>query len=130
MPKNPVTHVEGFEELNAALRRIGERATGLLLRNAAEAGAKVIEDEARRLAPRATGALADGISIAPGRLQSGRAQINVSFGAKQWYGRRSELGTKYLPARPFLRPAIDTKAEEAKNAVGASLWEALKAVLK
>ena len=142
MKKNPVAHVEGFEELNKALRDVGNRAGGLVLEKAAEAGAKIIADEAKRLAPRKTGALAEGITIEPARIQNGRAQINIGFSKKTWYGRLVELGhhvrrakkgqkntSKFVPPHPFLRPAFDAKAAEAVDAVENSLRDQLRDVL-
>ena len=129
MRKNPVLHVEGFDELNAALRAVGDRATGILLRNAAEEGAKIIADEARRLAPRDTGALAEGIGLQPGRIQQGRAVFSVGYGKRQWYGRLVEYGTKFIAARPFLRPAFEAKAQAAREAVSDYLRRALRDVL-
>jgi HK97 gp10 family phage protein len=128
--RNPVVSVDGFDELNAALRAVGNRTTGLVLEKAAKAGAEVIAAQAKRLAPRDTGALADGIDVEPGRLQQGRAQYGISYNKRQWYGRLIELGTKFMPAHPFLRPAMDTKAEEASDAVGASLRDSLRDVLE
>lgn len=127
--KNPLIHLEGADELNQALRRVGDRASGILLKQAAEAGAEVIADEAKRLAPRDTGALADGITAKVHRAQHGRAQVNIGIGKREWYGQLIELGTEKMPARPFLRPALDSKAEEAIEAVGDALRNALRDVL-
>jgi HK97 gp10 family phage protein len=121
--------LEGAEELNDALKRLGDRTTGLLLKKAAEAGANVIAEEAKRLAPRDSGDLAEGIHAEPGRIQQGRAQYNIGFGKHEWYGQFVELGTEHSAAQPFLRPAFDTKAEEAKDKVGEVLRDALKDVL-
>lgn len=139
--KNPVMHLDGFEELNAALRSVGTRAGGLVLRDAAEAGAKVIAEEARRLCPKKSGKLAEGITAEVGRLQQGRAQFNVSFNKAQWYGKLVELGHAlrrkrrgkvigHVPPHPFLRPALDTKAEEATKTVGDVLRAELRDVLE
>lgn len=127
--KNPLLHLEGADELEAALKRLGDRTTGLLLKQAAEAGAEVIAEEARRLAPRDTGALAEGIEAEVHRLQQGRAQFNIGYGKEEWYGRLLEQGTEKMPAKPFLRPALDTKAEEAAEAVENVLRDALREVL-
>jgi HK97 gp10 family phage protein len=127
--KNPVLHVEGADALNKALRSVGDRAGGLVLRKAAEAGAKVIEDEAKRLAPRDTGALAAGITAEARRIQQGRAVFDIGIGKREWYGRLVELGTEKMPAHPFLRPALDAKAEEAQQAVSEALRDALAEVL-
>jgi len=129
MPKNPIAYVEGADELNRALRQVGDRVTGLLLQQAAEKGAEIIAEEARRLAPRDTGALAEGIGVQPGRLQQGRAQMNIGPGKAEWYGELVEIGTEKMAAQPYLRPALDGKAEEAKDAVADALRDSLKDVL-
>ena len=122
-------HVEGADALNEALRAVGGKVSGLLLQKAAKAGAEVIAEEAARLAPKDTGALSDGIVAEAGRLQQGRAQINVGPGKDEWYGAKQEFGTERMPAQPFLRPAFDAKAEEAQKAVENVLRDALKDVL-
>lgn len=138
--KTQAVYVEGFDELNKALRSVGNRAGGLVLRNAAEAGAKVIVDEAQRLAPKKSGKLAASIRAVVGRLQAGRVQVNISYGKDAWYGglvelghalRRKRRGKEYghVPPKPYLRPALDGKAEEAKDAVAASLRASLRDVL-
>lgn len=123
--KNPVVHVEGAEALNRALRAVGNRATGLLLRQAAEKGAEVLAEEARRIAPRDTGRLAEGLHAKVGRVQAGRVQVNVSYDKRQWYGKLVEEGTVHQATKPFLRPALDAKKDEAKQVVGDELKRAL-----
>jgi HK97 gp10 family phage protein len=127
--KNHLVTLEGAEDLDRALRQVSGRATGLTLARAADAGAQVIAEEAKRLAPRDTGALADGITVQPGKLQQGRAQINVGPGKDEWYGALQELGTEHMPAHPFLRPALEGKKDEAAEAVRDVLREALKGFL-
>jgi HK97 gp10 family phage protein len=127
--KNHLVTLEGAEELDRALRQVSGRATGLTLARAADAGARVIAEEAKRLAPRDSGDLAEGITVQPGRLQQGRAQINVGPGKDEWYGALQELGTKHMAANPFLRPAIEGKQAEAVEAVLDVLRDALKGFL-
>jgi HK97 gp10 family phage protein len=127
--KNTVAYLDGADELNRALKSVGDRASGLLLRKAGEAGARVIVDEARRLAPKKSGALAEGITAEVARVQVGRVQVNIGYSRKTWYGRLIEQGTKFIAARPFLRPALDAKASEAQEAVSASLRASLRDVL-
>lgn len=100
--KNSIAHLEGAKELNAALRSLGDRAGGLLLRKAAEAGAEVIRAEAERLAPRDTGLLSESIEDQTKRLQVGRAQIDVGPEKGAFYGQFLEKGTENMPAKPFL----------------------------
>lgn len=129
MAKNRTSYVEGADKLDAALKRIGDRATGLLLKEATQKGANIIAAEARRLAPRKSGKLAEGIHAEITTSQAGRAVADVSFNRKQWYGRLIEKGSKNMAAKPYLRPALDTKADEAEQAVADFLWDAIQDVL-
>jgi HK97 gp10 family phage protein len=126
---NFTMHLEGVEELNNALREIGDRATGLALRKAAEAGAEVIADEAKQRAPVKTGQLRESITVAPGPMKQGKAEYRIGPGKKAWYGSLIEFGTKFIPARPFLRPALDVAKDEAQEAVTKSLRHTLRDVL-
>jgi len=120
--KNPLFHLEGADELNEALRRLSDRASGELLRQAADAGAEVIRAEAERIAPRDTGVLASNIEDRAIRRQMiGRAQIDIGPTREAWYARFVEIGTSRMQAKPFLRPAFDAKKDEAVRAVRAVL---------
>jgi HK97 gp10 family phage protein len=130
MPKNRTSYLEGADKLDAALKRIGDRATGLLLREAVQKGADIIAEDAKRRAPRKTGALAEGIHAEITTSKQGQAVADVSYNKKAtWYGGLVEKGTKNMPAQPYLRPALDEKAEEAEEAVAEYLWEVLQDVL-
>jgi len=127
--KTSAVYLEGFDELDAALKEVGNRTTGLLLKQAVQVGAQPIVDEAKRLAPKRTGALAESIQQQDGKMQQGRANIDVSYGRKRWYGGLIERGTSKMAAKPYLRPALEAKAQEATDAIGAFLRDALKGVL-
>jgi len=129
MAKNRTSYVEGADVLDHALKRVGDRATGLLLRDAVQKGADVIAEEAKRKAPRRSGALAEGIHGEVVTSKQGQAVADVSFNKKQWYGGLVEKGTKNMPAKPFIRPAFDEKADEAEEAVADFLWHALEDVI-
>lgn len=128
--KNPVLHVEGAEELNEALRSVGERAGGILLQHAAEAGAEIIAEDARERAPEDEGDLKKGIGYRTRRRQAGRTIVEIGNGRAEWWGKLVELGTSKTPAKPWLRPALDGKASEARDAVAAKLRELLRDVLR
>lgn len=115
--KHQTTYLEGADELNEALRELSDRAGGKIVKEAAEAGAEVIRTEASRLAPRDTGLLAESQTDRPHRLQIGRSQIDIGPSKDAWYGRLLELGTKKMSAKPFLRPALDARKDEAIAAV-------------
>ncbi len=143
-----VFRVEGLDALEVALRQMPNATAGAVLERAALKGGDVIATEARRRAPRHTGALADrGINVRLARIKEGvRVTIGttrtffyaiiIEFGSKAhvvkargargkrvladkvagiFFGREVQIPA--LPPRPFLRPALDTKAEEAVEAL-------------
>jgi len=123
-------HIEGADELKRAMKKVGDRTSGLALRNAVEKGATVLKDEAVLRAPRKTGNLRDNIEVQAKRIQVGRVMYDIGVTAKAWYARFIEKGTKYIAAKPFLRPTLDTKKEDATKAVEDELRRSLKDVLE
>lgn len=86
----------------------------VLLRNL-EASAEPLVRSARAGAPKATGAGAASIraELAPG--VDAAWEVRVSWDQLHYYMRFHELGTRYLPADPFLRPALDRYAGVARG---------------
>uniref|UniRef100_A0A6M3K5G2 Putative tail protein n=1 Tax=viral metagenome TaxID=1070528 RepID=A0A6M3K5G2_9ZZZZ len=106
--------LEGFEDLEAAIRKLGEDVQGEILRDAVDAGAEIVRDVASQLAPRDTGFLADHIvKERQWTRTQNTADTYVGPSKEAWYGRFPEMGTTFQPAQPFLRPALD----ETKNSV-------------
>lgn len=70
--------------------------------------AAAIRDEARRRAPKDTGAGARSIKVQRSFDRSSRGvSYHVSWDKQHYYMGFQELGTVNRPARPFLRPAAD-----------------------
>jgi HK97 gp10 family phage protein len=118
--------LEGMEDLEAALRRLGEDVQGEVLREAVDAGAEIVRDVASQLAPRSQ----DGShGHAPGFLSEhiekdrqwtrtqNTADTHVGMTKEAWYGRLQETGTVYQPAQPFLRPALDETKDDVVNEI-------------
>lgn len=117
--------VEGLKELDARLRSLGPRLARQGLRAAVNAGAQVIKKAAQGFAPVLTGRLkrkaiyvrrAKELS----RIGSENYVVAVRTGRKQqkkdqdaYYWWFVEFGTKKMAAQPFLRPAFETKKNEA-----------------
>jgi HK97 gp10 family phage protein len=119
--------VYGVKALIRKFESLEESVAGQTLEQAAMAGAEVVRQEASRRAPRRTGMLAGHIVA---ELKEGSAErVSVAIGPDKdaFYGMFQELGTVHHPAQPFLRPALDEKANEATRAVG---WELGRAVNK
>jgi HK97 gp10 family phage protein len=129
--------VKGLKELNQTLQQLPVKLERNILRGAIRAGANVIVEDARRRAPvlsvfdprRVFGALAKSIRVrgvqskngvlvggvfAGGVADVGRGKEKVQ--ADAFYARFVEYGTSKMAARPFLRPAIDSKTPAAIDA--------------
>ena len=114
--KRAVARLDGVEDLQAALKRLGEDTQGRHLRDAAAAGAEITRSVASQLAPRSEdgahgnppGFLAEHIEaeVKWTRTQD-KAEVHVGMHKDAWYGRLQETGTQFHPAQPFLRPALD-----------------------
>lgn len=153
--------IKGGKELNALLQQLPVEVETKILRNALGAGANVIRDEARVLVPKKSGALAQAIKsvrgtrntegqvVAKVRLKGRHSflglfmehgvlphQIWVRAGKDSLVINGVAIGKKVwhpgIAPRPFMRPALDTKAGEAVQAVAGYLtrylsWGSIKA---
>lgn len=144
MTRYKSVHIEGLRELTRALKELPDRVAKNGLRSAVYAGARVIQTEARQRAPVAEkptrpnqpkpGTLRRAIIMKHLREQSGRHRqvfaITVRRGKKYrnqgkkknlsqdaWYWHFIEFGTIKMAARPFLRPALESKRLAAVAAI-------------
>jgi HK97 gp10 family phage protein len=128
------TDLVGVENLEAAIRKLGEDMQGEILRDAVDAGAEIVRDVASQLAPRSTdgshghkpGFLAE--NIVTDRVWTktqNTADTHVGMTKAAWYGRLQETGTVYQPAQPFLRPALDETKNDVVDAVAEHLRNAI-----
>lgn len=86
----------------------------------------LVEDEARRLVPVRSGALKRSITHTFPRKGKRAHEVEVLMGFKPPISRRAhltEFGTVHAAARPFMRPALDSKAGEAIRKMGAELHD-------
>ena len=123
----------GFRELDRALAKLAKGPTPEQERAALHAGAELVAVEARRLAPVDTGALRDSIAVTDDRDarvygKVNGADVSVFVGpvgsteeGDVFYARFVEFGTRYMQAQPFMRPAIQSKREEAERLVLSTL---------
>ena len=145
--------IKGLAELDRALRELPDRVARNGLRASVYAGAKVIRDEAKARAPKAAKSLGAN-QPPPGTLKRsvilkhirelsslGRQTffVLVRHGKKYrkqgkrgtlsqdaWYWRFLEFGTRKKTARPFLRPALETKRREATQAIKERLTQRIE----
>jgi phage gpG-like protein len=115
-------------------------ASGATLAKAVMAGGQVVEAHAKINASRGrpglnvvTGNLVNSISTVLSKSTDTSAEADV--GPAAVYGRIHELGGiaghgSHIPARPYLRPAVDEHMGQIEDAVGAVLKDALEGATK
>lgn len=138
-----ITRFKGGAELQKALNQLPAKLERNVMRSALRQGANVIRDEARSNVPVKTGALKKSIKVST-RARRGQVTATLKAGGKDaFYAHMVEYGTaphdiavkskkvlvfedggKATRARhpgispkPFMRPAVDDKADEAVQAV-------------
>lgn len=124
--------IDGLKELGQAMRGLTEDVNKRIARAATGAAAQVIRKQAIQNAPVDTGNLKRNIiakrlppaetSLTSEHIVTVR-QGKVTKKQKEkglkdaFYGRFVEFGTVKAPAQPYLRPAFDSKKEEAVRAM-------------
>jgi HK97 gp10 family phage protein len=140
--------VDGLKELHAAMKELPKAAEGRVLRNALNAGARIIQKDARERAPilaeprkdREPGRLRRNIvflrdraskfaqSVVIGVRASSRRKESDPKNAFYWrfieFGWTTKSG-QHIPARPFLRPAFEAKKHAALAAIKEKMIEGL-----
>lgn len=140
--------ITGAREMENLLRQLPDYIAKKTLTKALREAAQPILDEARTLAPvgkeskgrvrlRRTkrgkvsisnyGKLKPSLKIVtvPARLTAYSATVAVTVG-KAFWGMFVEFGTRHMSARPFMRPAFETRKSEALNRLGKSLGEEIE----
>ncbi len=133
--------LEGVDELNRVFKKLPKKLRQSAVLNATRAGARVIRDEAKRLAPKDTGALRKGIKVITPKKAARTSERLVTVGVKgdaAFRAHFTEFGTgggvigsgprkgQVIPpqsAQPFLRPAVTNKGREAIRIIAESLGD-------
>lgn len=137
--------IEGGDALIAAYRRLSDATKGKVLRSATLQAARPVRDEARRLVPVRTGKLKRAIGLRTKMLHPTVAEASIGFNRKMaWYGGMVELGHRlvkgkrkkdkrvigHVPAKPYLRPALDNMAQTAEDRMRAALRRSIERAVK
>lgn len=123
-------------DLDAFTKAIGEILPASLeakgARKGSRAAAKIVAEDARKLAPVDTGALEKSLKVRArkrSRRNKGLVGHSVVTGEKTlrgtefFYGAFRELGTKFQEADPFLRPALYGNQQEVIRAFKEAVME-------
>jgi HK97 gp10 family phage protein len=140
----PVT-VEGSDSLTRKFNQLSAIAQGRTLERALVSGALLIQNEAKRQAPKLTGNLARSIHIGghedmnPGGQgintsgvgvpspEIGETDAAVYVGTDVIYAPYVEFGTSRMSAQPYLRPAFDSQQSAAIREIGQALLQLINA---
>ena len=130
-------NVQELAALTDRLRDIEAKIAKKALRTAARKGMSIVRDQVKANAPEDTSDDADNIKTkAFIALQTSyrrgvlSVRVGVRGGAKQnpdtpWYWRFQELGSKYIAAKPFMQPALESNAEKVFEVITEELKKAL-----
>jgi HK97 gp10 family phage protein len=139
--------ITGLKELQTALRQLPKEIQGKVLAQSLREGAKAIIKDAKTRAPRADsphfvgkgkelvepGNIARNIQVK--RVKNTDSTATVSIGVRSkgkggknaFYWRFLEFGTQFIAARPFMRPAFESKKMDAANAIKDALRKRIDA---
>ena len=121
----------GLEALEKRLGEVVEKVAKKALRSAARKAMTYVRKEARDNAPEDTGLLENNFALLTKIKGSDViAKVGVRGGGKEndstpFYFRFQEFGTKNIPAKPFLRPALESNADKVLETVVEELNKAL-----
>jgi len=110
--------IEGLADTKRQFSALRDSAQRRILRTALRECARVVMREAKTRAPRDTGKLrrniVDKVSVKPRRayaLVGFRREGKRGDPRNAFYGGFVELGTRFMPAQPFLRPAFEASRD-------------------
>jgi HK97 gp10 family phage protein len=134
--KMETVSIAGLSDLEKKLEDFSDRVARNILSGAIRAGAVVIQDEAKRIAPVAKekhyqwkngkkrvvvipGNTRKNIKVrrAPAKSKTQPVEYWCYVGQKAWYWKFLEFGTAKMAARPFMRPAFEAKKKEALDRI-------------
>lgn len=121
MPGTVKFDIQGAREMERLLKELGPRTAAKVGDQAVRAGLKPILREAQRLVPVRSGDLRDAMVIRTEKRRRADDERVAVLAFKSPTSRRAhltEFGTRHAPAKPFVRPAMDSKAGEALDEMG------------
>lgn len=113
------TTVEGAAELDASLNRVAAELDNL--ESAGVAAGQAIKQRAQAAAPVLTGALVRSI-------RADATGDTVTVGAYERYAAFQEFGTVYVPASPYLRPALEAAQTQVVDAYSGEINQLMETV--
>ncbi|ELY2747536.1 HK97-gp10 family putative phage morphogenesis protein [Cronobacter sakazakii] len=138
----------GLNDIANDLEALSRAENNKVLRDATRAGAEVLREEVIQRAPersgklkknvvvltqksRRRGEISSGVHIRGRNMRTGNSDnsMKASDPRNAFYWRFVELGTVNMPAHPFVRPAFDTRQEQAAQVAMERMNRAIDEVL-
>ena len=124
--------VEGLKDLERRLALLSADMGGKIARGATSAGARVIQKDAKRRAPRLTGKGAESIVVKREKNTQLAAEYAVGWKKPRkkgdpdsFYMKFLEFGTVKMAAKPHIRPAFDSQKGAAVDKIAQVLKKRL-----
>ncbi len=117
-----MSEIKGLKELSKALKAFPQNVQNNILNSAVRAGIVTIQKEAKKNVSVRKGVLKKAIVIKKRRPKN-KNRIKFQLGIQQggnndaYYGHIVEFGSSKMEAKPFMRPALESKADEVINEV-------------
>lgn len=110
--------IKGFAELEAALKALPDRVAKRIAQQSVRKGAVVIQKDAKSRVAVDTGKLRQNIVVRLRRRAGVPVLYSIGWTKAAYYGSFLEFGTRFMRARPFLRPAADESFGEVVTTIG------------
>ena len=127
----------GVKEIDKKLKKIGPKISKKIVRKAMRPATKVVRDEAKANCPVDSGTLRQSIKVRAGKRSRQKIELLVTtsgtdnlFTGSAYYGGMVEWGTAHQTAQPFMRPAYDSKKNEAKKIARTNMLSLIEAELR
>ncbi len=122
--------LQGGDELIEKLKKLDYAVRGQIISTAVMAGANLVRASAEQKAPVHMGRLKRNIIAELQQQESFLTSFVVGPAATAWYGRFPEFGTRFMAARPFLRPAFDEQKQAVKKVIGECIRAGLESAVR
>ncbi len=129
MPISTSYKIEGLKELEEQFGRLERSTRRGIQRKAMREALKPIRNTARRNAPKNSGKGKRNIR-ARVTVRGTEAVGKVGASRGTAYMNRQEMGTRFMPAHPWLRPAADAEAGNAVTIYGRVMDEQIREAIK
>lgn len=127
--------LRGMNDVQRKLQAIGRAAAGDAVVDAARAGSAVLREEFEERAPRRTGDLSQHIEEELVLVSRTRVEVEVGPDGDHFYGGIIEVGSagdakrggrgRFAP-QPWMRPGMDAREDDVRDAVGGSLKRSIE----